>query len=46
MKLASRPWLSRAAGGLIAAAVLAMIFSAYLRPGFMLDVANRLWLCF
>jgi hypothetical protein len=30
----------------LGAIVLALVFSAYLRPGFMLDVANRLWLCF
>ena len=46
MKLASLPWLSRAVGALLVAAVLALVFAAYLRPGFVLDVANRLWLCF
>lgn len=35
----SLPWLLLA--GLLAAA-----FLAYLRPGFMLDLANQLWLCF
>lgn len=27
------------------AALAALIFSAYLRPAFMLDLANRLFLC-
>ena len=35
-------WLIRAAG----AAVLALIFAAYLRPSFMLDLANRFFMCF
>ncbi len=25
---------------------LAAVFASYLRPGFMLDIANRIWLCF
>lgn len=28
------------------ALVLASVFSAYLQPGFVLDLANRVWLCF
>ena len=31
---------------LLLAALLAAAFLAYLRPGFMLDLANQLWLCF
>ena len=31
---------------LLLAAVMAAAFLAYLRPGFMLDLANQLWLCF
>lgn len=27
-------------------AVLALVFMAYLRPEFMLDLANRIYLCF
>lgn len=27
-------------------AVLALAFAAYLRPDFMLDLANRIYLCF
>ncbi len=34
--------LIRAAGAL----VLALVFWAYLRPGFMVDLANRFMLCF
>ena len=34
-------WLIRLAG----AAVLALIFAAYLRPGFVFDLANRLFMC-
>lgn len=30
---------------LLAAVLVALIFSAYLQPGFMLDLANRLFLC-
>ena len=30
----------------IAAAVLALTFLAYLRPGFVVDLANRIILCF
>lgn len=44
------PYLMRKLGTMLAAtvtvALLAAIFASYLRPGFMLDVANRLWLCF
>ncbi len=32
--------------GLLACAVLVMVFASYRRPDFMLDVANRIWLCF
>ena len=28
------------------AAVLAAVFMAYIRPEFMLDLANQVWLCF
>ena len=35
-------WLIRVAG----AAVLALIFAAYLRPSFILDLANRFFMCF
>jgi len=30
---------------LLGATLVALIFSAYLRPAFMLDLANRLLLC-
>jgi len=30
---------------IIGAAVLAAVFLAYLRPAFMLDLANRMFLC-
>ena len=36
-----RSWLWRVAG----AVVLAFVFMAYLRPDFMLDLANRFWMC-
>ena len=32
--------------GLLGAGLLAAIFAAYLRPGFMLDLGNRLFMCF
>ena len=31
---------------LVTAAVLAAVFMAYLRPEFMVDLANQIWLCF
>ncbi|NYE63321.1 hypothetical protein FHW58_004549 [Duganella sp. 1224] len=36
-----KTWLLRAA----IAAVLALVFAAYLRPDFMMDLANRIYLC-
>ncbi|WP_260099187.1 hypothetical protein [Pseudoduganella buxea] len=41
-----KPGLKRAAAWLAGAAVLALCFAAYLRPAFMLDLANRIYLCF
>ena len=38
------PW--RWLGRLLAAAVLAAVFLAYLRPELALDLAGRLWSCF
>ncbi|MGV8898915.1 MAG: hypothetical protein ACOH2B_06725 [Burkholderiaceae bacterium] len=32
--------------GIAGAALLALIFYAYLQPGFVLDLANRIYLCF
>jgi hypothetical protein len=29
----------------LAAALLACVFIAYLRPGFIVDLTNQLWLC-
>ena len=46
MKPARLPIMRRALMALAAAALLAVVFAAYLRPGFVLDVANRIWLCF
>ena len=44
-----RPWPATAARRLLAggaiAALLALVFAAYLRPGFALDLANRFILC-
>lgn len=37
-----KTWLLRAS----AAIVLALIFAAYLQPDFVVDLANRLYLCF
>jgi hypothetical protein len=31
---------------LLGAALLALAFAGYLRPAFVIDVANRVWLCF
>ena len=31
---------------LLLAVLMVVAFLAYLRPGFMLDLANQLWLCF
>ena len=35
-------WLWRG----VMAAVLALVFAAYLQPGFVVDLANRVYLCF
>lgn len=32
--------------GIVGAILLALIFRAYLQPGFVLDLANRIYLCF
>jgi hypothetical protein len=37
-----KAWLLRAA----IAVVLALVFAAYLRPDFVVDLANRIYLCF
>ena len=37
-----KTWLLRSA----IAIVLALVFAAYLQPEFMVDLANRIWLCF
>lgn len=41
-----RPRLTSTLLWLLLAGSLAATFLAYLRPGFMLDLANQLWLCF
>ncbi len=38
--------LPRALGWAAAAAVLAAVFTAYLSPHTMVDLANRVWACF
>lgn len=40
------PRLKRLLLGAAAVAVLALAFAAYLQPSFMVDLANRLILCF
>jgi hypothetical protein len=40
-----RPWL-RWALGVLATAVLLLVFMAYLTPHLALDLATRLWACF
>jgi len=40
------PALKRLLLGIALAAVLAAAFMAYLQPSFMLDLANRIILCF
>ena len=42
MTTAVKTWLLR----LAIAAVLALVFMAYLQPGFLLDLANRFYMCF
>ncbi len=37
--------LLRALMALLGAGVLALVFHAYLQPGFIVDIANRLLLC-
>lgn len=41
-----KPRVLRALAWIAGAAVLALAFAAYLRPDFMLDLANRIYLCF
>jgi hypothetical protein len=41
-----KTWLIRLAGVVLLALVLALVFWSYLRPDFMLDLANRFFLCF
>ena len=38
--------LRRATGWAAAAAALALVFAAYLKPDVMLTLANQLWACF
>jgi hypothetical protein len=38
-------YLKQGLGALAIAALLALAFAAYLRPEFMLDLANRMLLC-
>jgi hypothetical protein len=45
MKPAAHAWL-RASGAALAVLALAAVFTAYLEPGLMVDLANRLWACF
>jgi hypothetical protein len=41
-----KPRLRSSLLGLIATALAALAFVSYLRPGFVVTVANQLWLCF
>jgi hypothetical protein len=41
-----RRQLLRLSLGVAFALVLALAFAAYLQPGFVLDLANRIYLCF
>jgi hypothetical protein len=41
-----RPRLRVSLLGLVIAAIAAAAFMSYLRPNFMVTVANQLWLCF
>ncbi|MFL9927096.1 hypothetical protein PQR62_22680 [Herbaspirillum lusitanum] len=42
----SRPRPRRLLLGVAGGAVLALVFMAYLQPSFMVDLANRIYLCF
>jgi hypothetical protein len=39
-------WVKRLLTGAALAVVLALAFVAYLRPSFVVDLANRIYLCF
>lgn len=39
------PLLRRSLLALSGAALLAVAFAGYLRPAFVVDLANRIWLC-
>jgi hypothetical protein len=45
LKPAARTWLL-GGGAVLALLALAAVFAAYLKPGLMVDLANRLWSCF
>lgn len=38
--------LCKLLAGIVIATVLATVFLAYLQPGFVVDLANRIMLCF
>ena len=41
-----KTWLRRLAQAVVLVVILGMVFAAYLEPGFMLDMASRLYTCF
>lgn len=46
MKALVRARLLRAAAWALAAAALALVFTAYLNPHLAVDLASRVWACF
>lgn len=40
------PWVRGAIRWAVILAVLAVVFTAYTRPGFLVTLANMLWSCF
>jgi hypothetical protein len=46
IEISMPPWITRLLLGIALCAVLALAFVGYLRPSFVVDLANRIILCF
>ena len=46
MNLLSHPWIRQTLVGLVCLAVLLGVMSMYLKPEFLLTLANQVWGCF
>ncbi len=41
-----KPWLRQLLVSATCGAVLLSVLSLYLRPSFLMDLANQIWICF